>query len=200
MRRIPLCLGVLALAACAARPELPPATSDTAAVAPDYIIGPLDSVSVFVWGNPELTTSTTIRPDGKVTLPLVEDLPAAGKTSFQLARDIERELKDYVLDPIVTVTVGNYVGDFSQQIRVVGAAAQPQAIPYRANMTILDVMIAVGGLSEFAAGDRTTLIRRVGGEEKSYRVRLANLLKDGDVTANVRMQPGDVIIIPESWF
>jgi polysaccharide export outer membrane protein len=167
---------------------------------PQYIIGPLDSLSVFVWRNPELSTGAVVRPDGRVTLPLVEDLEAAGRTPVQLARDIEAALGEYILDPIVTVSVGGFVGPFSEQIRIVGEASRPMAIPYRADMTMLDVMIQVGGLTDFADGNETTLVRAVDGEQQQYRVRLDDLLQDGDISANVAVLPGDVIIVPESWF
>ncbi len=168
--------------------------------APFYLIGPGDSLNIFVWRNPDLSTSVPVRPDGRITIPLVEDLPASGKTPSQLARDIERELAKYVKDPMVTVMVTGFVGPYSQQVRVVGEAAQPQALPYRANMTVLDVMIAVGGLTEFAAGNRARLVRTVEGRQEIIELRLDDLLKDGDISANVAMMPGDTLIIPESWF
>lgn len=195
---------LLAIAACTNGGEtLPPAPTasvqDIEEVA-EYIIGPLDGIEVFVWGNPELSSSATVRPDGRVSLPIVEDMPAAGKTPSQLGRDIETELGKFVVDPIVTVSVNNFVGPFHQQVRIVGEASEPQAIPYRANMTILDVMIEVQGLTEFAAGNRTKLVRVENGEQIAYNVRLDDLLRSGDITANVSVMPGDVIIIPESWF
>lgn len=196
-----LLLGFFAMGGCTSYEDAPPAPPvDDQAEVPLYIIGPLDSLSVFVWRNPELSTGAVVRPDGRLTLPLVEDLPAAGKTPVELAREIEKALSEYILDPIVTVSVGGFVGPFSQQIRIVGEASRPQAIPYRANMTMLDVMISVGGLTEFADGNGTTLVRNVEGEQKKYRVRLDDLLQDGDISANVAVLPGDVIIVPESWF
>lgn len=195
------CVAVLALLGCGGPSrQLPPATADARVEAPTYVIGPLDTISVFVWRNPEISTSATVRPDGRVTLPLVEEMPAAGKTPAELARDIEQALSEFILDPFVSVTVDGFVGPFDQQIRIVGEAASPQAIPYRANMTVLDVMIAVGGLTEFAAGNQTTLVRVIDGEQTQFRVRLNDLLQDGDITANVLVQPGDVIIVPETWF
>jgi polysaccharide export outer membrane protein len=181
-------------------PSAPPATLQQTEDVPIYVIGPLDTLEVFVWGNPELSSGATVRPDGRVTLPIVEDMPAAGKTPAALAREIEEELGKFVVDPIVTVSVSGFVGPFAQQVRIVGEASEPQAIPYRANMTILDVMIAVQGLTEFAAGNRTQLVRTEGGEQIAYNVRLDDLLRDGDISANVSVFPGDVIIIPESWF
>jgi polysaccharide export outer membrane protein len=168
---------------------------------PDYIIGPGDSLQIFVWRNPELTTTVPVRPDGRITVPLVEDIQATGKTPTQLGRDMENVLKQYVQEPIVNIIVSRFVGPFGQQVRVVGEAAKPQAIPYRANLSILDVMIEAGGLTKFAAGNRAVIVRPgANGEEVSTRVRLDDLLRWGDVTANVKMLPGDILIIPQSWF
>ncbi len=192
---------------CASRQggvELPPATFVGGEEAPgeQYIIGPLDELTVFVWRNPELGAKVQVRPDGRITTPLIADLPAVGKTPAQLADDIKGKLTTYIQDPLVSVIVEKFNGTFSQQIRVVGATEKPASLPYRANMTLLDAMIEVGGLSEFAAGDRATLIRRdrATGSEQEYRLRIAKLLKRGDRTANVKLEPGDVIIIPESSF
>ncbi len=165
-----------------------------------YVIGPGDSVNVFVWRNSEVSTSVTVRPDGKITTPLVEDLQASGKTPSQLARNIEEVLSTYIKEPSVTVVVSGFVGPYNQQVRVVGEAAQPQALAYREHMTLLDVMIAVGGLTEYAAGNKARLTRYVNGEEQTFVVRAADLTKDGDISANVYMLPGDVLIIPETWF
>jgi len=165
-----------------------------------YLIGPGDSVSFFVWRNPEISNSVTVRPDGKITAPLVEELVASGKTPEQLARDVEEVLSTYIKEPIVTVMVSGFIGPYSEQIRIVGEAANPQAIPYREKMTALDVMIAVGGLTEFAAGNRASIVRVVDGEQKAYQVKLRDLLRKGDINANVDMKPGDVLIIPESFF
>jgi len=167
---------------------------------PHYVIGPLDQLQIFVWRNPEVSTGVTVRPDGLISVPLIEDLPATGKTPTQLARDIEAKLGVYIQEPIVTVIMSGFQGPFAQQVRVVGEAAQPQAISYRANMTLLDVMIAVGGTTEFAAGNRASLIRNVGGTQKQFAVRIDDLIKDGDISANVKILPGDVVIIPESIF
>ena len=191
----------LLLAGCATEPELPaPGAADPGAelTSPAYKIGPLDSVQVFVWQQPDLSGSFAVRPDGRITMPLIEDLTAAGKTPTELARDIEKELGKYVRDPIVTVMVGGFVGTFDQQIRVVGEAQKPTSLPYRANMTVLDVMITVGGLTEFADGNSAKLIRVEDGEPKVYRLRLDDLVRDGDITANAAVLPGDVIIIPQS--
>ena len=184
-------------------PELPAAlrqrTGAPPPASPDYLIGPHDAVSVHVWRNPELSMAVPVRPDGRVSLPLIEDMQAAGKTPTALARDIERHLARYVREPVVTVIVTGFVGPLDRQIRVVGEAARPQAIAFRDNMTMLDVMIQVGGLTPFAAGNRALLLR-AGAAEPGYRLRLADLLQDGDVSANVDVLPGDVVIIPQSWF
>lgn len=195
-------VAILLLAACSGygKGKLPPApfVSPGEGPGPNYLIGPGDGLSIHVWRNPELSVAVTVRPDGRLSMPLVEDLPATGKTPSALARDIEEQLGVYITQPIVTVVVQNFFGPFSQQVRVVGEAASPQAIPYRANMTLLDVMIQVGGLTEFAAGDRATLVRFEDGEQKEYGLKIESLLKDGEIEANVKILPGDVLIIPES--
>ncbi|MCS0584445.1 polysaccharide export protein [Massilia pinisoli] len=165
-----------------------------------YLIGPGDSVNIIVWRNPEVSMSVPVRPDGKITTPLVEDLPAAGKTSTALARDIEKALSKYIQQPVVTVIVTNFVGNYNEQIRVIGQAAKPQALPYRRDMSLMDVMIAVGGTTEFAAGNRAKLIRNVDGKQQQFNVRLDDLIKDGDISANVPMRAGDILVIPESFF
>ena len=184
-----------ALAACSTG-SYPPAPARVASPAYNYLIGPLDTVNIVVWRNPELSMSVPVRPDGKITVPLVEDLPALGKTSTQLARDIEKRLAKYIRDPVVTVIVTNFVGPYNQQIRVVGEATKPQVLPYRQKMTLLDVMIAVGGLTDFADGNDASILR----DGKQYSVRLTDLIRRGDASANVEMKPGDVLIIPQSWF
>ncbi len=191
---------VLGLSACADHPDLPMAAGLGDQEAPGYRIGPGDTIRIFVWGNPGLSDTVPVRPDGKVSIPLIEDLEVTDKTPTQVGRDIESRLGQYVQDPVVTVIVTDFVGPFNQQVRVVGAAAEPSAISYRANLTALDVMIEVGGLTEFAAGNRTTLVRTEGDEQVQYRVRLDDLIKDGDISANVDMRPGDILIIPESFF
>ena len=177
-----------------------PAAPVTAAT-PDYryVIGALDTVNIVVWRNPELSTTIPVRPDGRISTPLVEDIQALGRNPVELARDLEKALGKYIRDPQVTVIVTNFAGPFSEQIRIVGEAAKPQAIPYRQNMTVLDVMILVGGLTDFADGNRAVLVR--GAEKgKQYSVRLADLVRRGDISANVDVQPGDVLIIPQGWF
>lgn len=183
------------VAACTTLPPPPKTVGWT----PKYHIGAGDGLSIMVWQNSDLTTKTVVRPDGMISLPLIHDVRAAGKTPRQLALDIQRRLKKYVTNPLVTVMVNSFVGPYSQQIRVIGEAAKPQAIPYRRGMTALDAMIAVGGLTQFADGDRATLVRKVGGKEKSYRLHLGELLKDGDMSDNVPLKPGDVIIIPQTF-
>jgi polysaccharide export outer membrane protein len=191
---------VVALGACSGGQNLPTAAVGGSAERPQYRIGAGDNLRIFVWQNPELSVSVPVRPDGRISVPLLEDLLAAGKTPTDLSREVEERLSKYVQDPLVTVIVTGFVGDYTEQVRVVGQATNPLAIPYRANMTLLDAMISVGGLGQFAAGNRSTLVRTVGGEQKQYRVRVADLIKDGDISANVDLLPGDVIIIPESFF
>jgi len=186
-----------ALAACAT--SYPPPPEKVASPEYNYLIGPLDTINIIVWRNQELSMSVPVRPDGKVTVPLVEDLPALGKDSTQLARDIEKALAKYIRDPVVTVIVTSFVGPYSEQIRVFGEAARPQALPYRQKMTLLDVMIAVGGLTDFADGNAASILRAADGGQQ-YRVRLKDLIRRGDVSANIEMRPGDVLIIPQSWF
>ncbi|MBK1672777.1 sugar ABC transporter substrate-binding protein [Ectothiorhodospira shaposhnikovii] len=189
---------ILVLSGCATRH--PPLAAVEFTGSPDYIIGPGDNVNIFVWRQPELSMSVPVRPDGKITTPLIEDVPAANKTPTQLARDMEEVLSVYVRDPVVTVIVTGFRGPYDQQIRVVGQATNPQAIPYNENMTLLDVMIAVGGVTEFAAGNRASIVRSINGEERQFGVRINDLINKGDIGANVAVLPGDILIIPESWF
>lgn len=168
--------------------------------ASDFRLAPGDTVNIFVWRNPELSVTVPIRPDGRITIPLVEDLSASGKTPHELAREIETNLGAFVKNPVVTVILASNGAANSQQVRVIGAAAKPQSIPYRDGMTLLDVMITAGGLSSFAAGNRASLVRTVNGESKQFHARLEDLLKNGDITANARMHPGDILIIPEARF
>ena len=167
---------------------------------PEYVIGPGDSLQIFVWRNPEVSTNVPVRPDGRISSPLVEDMVASGKTATQLARDIERELSVYLKEPLVTVMVTGFIGPYNQQIRVVGEATTPKVLSFRADMTLLDVMIEVGGLTEFAAGNKARVIRTINGKQHQYIVRLDDLIRDGDISANIAVLPGDVLIIPESWF
>jgi polysaccharide biosynthesis/export protein len=189
-----------AAAGCASYPSHPPAPRSVASPDYNYMIGPLDTLQIIVWRNPELSMSVPVRPDGKVSVPLVEDLPAIGKNPSQLARDIERAMGKFIRDPLVTVVVTTFNGPFSEQVRVVGEAAKPQALPYRQKMTLLDVMIAVGGLTDFADGNNASVLRTDADGGKQYNVRLRDLVRRGDVSANIEMKPGDVLIIPQSWF
>ena len=195
-------IGLLAglMTACAGFSSSYPAAPEAAAT-PDYnyIIGPGDTLIISVWRNPELSMSVPVRPDGKVTMPLVDELVAQGKTSVELAREVEKVLGKLVRDPVVTVIVTGFVGPYSEQIRVVGEAAKPQALPYKQKMTLLDVMIAVGGLTDFADGNNASITRAAEGN-KRYAVRIKDLIKRGDISANVEMKPGDVLIIPQGWF
>jgi polysaccharide export outer membrane protein len=201
-------LGTLALSGCATTGggnQLPPASFVAMQEGPgeDYVIGPLDELTVSVWRNPELSAEKIqVRPDGRITTPLVSDMPAVGKTPAMLSEDIRLQLSQYIEEPLVSVIVTNFAGTFSQQVRIIGATEKPASIPFRANMTVLDAMIAVGGLSEFAAGNKAKLIRfdKQLGRQREYGLRLGNLLKKGESEANVMLQPGDVIIIPESMF
>jgi polysaccharide biosynthesis/export protein len=188
----------LMLVACSTA-KYPPAPVAAATPEYRYLIGPLDTVNIIVWRNPELSLSVPVRPDGYISTPLVEDLPAIGRNPTDLARDLEKALGKYSRDPVVTVVVTAFTGAASEQIRIVGEATRPQAIPYRQNMTLLDVMIQVGGLTDFADGNAAVLVR---GKEsgKQYSVRIKDLIKRGDISANVDVRPGDVLIIPQGWF
>jgi polysaccharide export outer membrane protein len=199
--------GALAVSGCARARSghtLPPATfvSSDDIAAEKYVIGPLDQLNIFVWRNPELSTKIQVRPDGMITTPLISDLVAAGKTPAQLADDIRSALTKYIDNPQVSVMVDSFQGTFAQSVRIVGATDKPASLPYRANMTLLDAMIAVGGLSQYAAGNHARLIRhdRATGRQIQYDLKIASLLKHGDIKANVRLEPGDIIIIPESMF
>ncbi len=166
----------------------------------EYIIGAGDVLKIFVWGNAELSGEIPVRPDGRITTPLVEDMVASGKTPTQLARDMEQKLKRYMKKPVVTVTVTQFVGRFTEQIRVVGEVTKPMTLPYRESITVLDVIIEVGGLTDFAAGNRATIARTVNGKSKKIQVKLDDLLEQGDLSENLHMQPGDVLFVPEAWF
>ena len=210
--KLALALGVggLALGGCvgggtkSAGNSLPPATfvGSDSADSEKYIIGALDSLTIFVWRNPELGAKVQVRPDGMITTPLITDMVAVGKTPAALADDIRVALTQYIEDPRVSVMVDSFQGTFGQQIRIVGATEKPASLPYRANMTLLDAMIEVGGLSQYAAGDKARLVRhdKASGNQVEYDLKIARLLKKGDTSANVKLQPGDVIIIPESMF
>ena len=209
--KLALAVGVsaLALSGCASGAQTTGKTLPTASfvgtgapVTEEYIIGALDELTIFVWRNPELGAKVQVRPDGRITTPLIADMHAVGKTPKQLSDDIKKVLVKYIEDTIVSVMVDRFQGTFSQQIRIVGATEKPASLPYRANMTLLDAMIEVGGLSEFAAGDKARLVRqdRRTGRQTEYDIKISRLIKKGDTSANVRLEPGDVIIIPESMF
>lgn len=202
--RYPLLIAALSLAAiglggCASsKPVVTPAATAPPVLTDEYMIGPGDTVQIFVWQHPEVSVSIPVRPDGRISTPLVEDMLAVGKTPTSLARDIELALGEYIRSPKVNVIVSNFVGTFSNQVRVVGQAAAPQAIPFRQELTLLDVMIQVGGLADNAAGNRAKIVRRNGDNQVEIPVRLEDLLNKGKISANVAMRPGDVLIIPES--
>ena len=187
------------LAGCAGVASgLPPAPQSAATQDYSYIVGSGDALNITVWRNPELNMTVTVRPDGKISTPLINDLVVQGKTPAQITADIQKGLGKYVIDPNVSVVVTSFIGPYSQQIRVIGEAARPQFLPYKQQMTLLDVMIAVGGLTDFAAGNDATILRT--SEHAQYAVRLKDLIKRGDISANVEMKPGDVLIIPQSFF
>jgi polysaccharide export outer membrane protein len=189
---------VLLLGACGTT-QPPPGKPGPRVEAP-YLVGPGDTLNVVVWRSPELSVTVPVRPDGKITTPLVEDLQASGNTTSQIARQMEQVLSRYVQNPVVTVIVTNFSGPYSQQVRVIGEAAKPQALAYRENMTLLDVMIAVGGITDFAAGNRASILRTEGGKSYKFGVRLTDLIRGGDLSANVEMRPGDILVIPQSYF
>ncbi len=203
-----LCAWVLLTVGCAQLNQINPLANHLepapreSATAKDWVyrIGPGDSLQIFVWRHQDLSTSVQVRPDGRFSTALIKEHIATGKTPPELANEIEELLSEYVRDPLVTVFVGGFVGEYYDQVRVVGEAAQPRAIPYRRGMTVLDMLIQVGGLTEYAAGNRTVLVRYSEGGEKEYGLRLTDLISDGDISANVAMEPGDILIIPEAWF
>jgi len=192
----------LGLAGCSGLETLPsaPVSGDVSDLQSEYRIGSDDQLRIFVWRNPELSNTVSVRPDGKISVPLIEDMKATGKTPTQLARDLEKSLARYIQNPIVTVIVSGFTGPFEDRVRIIGEASRPQALPYRSTMTLLDVMIAVGGVTNFAAGNRATLTRIVDSKQKTFRLRIDDLIRDGDLTANVKILPGDVIVVPEAWF
>lgn len=187
------------LSACGSAYRYPLAPAETAATEHRYRIGPLDQLNIIVWRNAELSATVTVRPDGRISVPLVEDVMAAGKSPAELAKEVEQTLSRVVRDPAVTVIVSGFQGVYSDQIRIVGEATRPQSVPFRQNMTMLDVMIQAGGLTDFADGNAAVLVRGAEGG-KQYSVRLKDLLKRGDISANVQVRPGDIVIVPQSWF
>jgi len=189
------------ISGCADSPrKIAVASNSTALPKSEYLIGPGDTLQVFVWRNPDLSVTVPVRPDGNISIPLVEDITADGKSPTVLAREIEKQLARYVRNPVATVIVTGFIGPFNKQIRVIGQAAKPQALPYRQNMALLDVMIQVGGLTEFAAGNKAKIIRQIDNKKIELNVRLEDLIQGGDVSADVNMYPGDILIIPETWF
>lgn len=200
-----LLISLFALPAAGAEPagaalSAPPSAPPAVAVEPQYVIGPGDTVQVFVWRNAELSVTVPVRPDGKISTPLVEDMVAVGRTSSELAREIEKVLAEYIRSPQVNIIVTNPVSTFSQ-IKVIGEVANPQSVPYREGLTVLDVVLAVGGLTEFAAGNRAKIVRKnENGKSVDIRVRLESLVRKGKMSENVDVQPGDVLIVPESFF
>lgn len=193
-------IATLLLAGCAGAPPLPPAPPASSLPSAEYRIGPGDSLNIFVWRNPELTVTVPVRPDGRVSIPLVEDVVAIGKTPTALAREYEQRLGRYIKEPLVTVIVQNFVGPIPDQVRIIGEASQPRSLPYRADMTVLDAMIAVGGLTRYAAGNDSVIVRTVNGAQNTYSVHLSDLIRDGDIASNVALQPGDILIIPQRLF
>lgn len=193
------CMAATVLLAGCAFNRYPPAPVTAATPDYSYKIGPLDTVNIIVWRNPELSTNVPVRPDGKISTALISEMQAAGMTPEQLAMELQTALTKYVRDPLVSVVVTSFQGPSSEQIRIIGEAAKPQAIPFRQGMTLLDVMILVGGLTDFADGNGAVLVR---GKEsgKQYSIRLKDLLRRGDISANVDVRPGDVIIVPQGWF
>jgi polysaccharide biosynthesis/export protein len=195
-------LGLVAVLLCGCAfhgglPPAPPQAADTPQ--PRYRIGPLDTLNIVVWHNPELSGPVTVRPDGFISLPLVGDLKAAGRSPAELSQDARNALARLVLDPVVSVVVTGFQGVYADQIRIVGEAVRPQAVPFRQDMTLLDVMIQVGGMTDFADGNGAVLIRGAEGGTQ-FRIRLKDLLKRGDISANVSMRPGDIVLVPQSWF
>jgi len=191
---------VLVMAGCGGAPELPPAPPASSLPSAEYRIGPGDSLQIFVWRNPELTVTVPVRPDGRISIPLVEDVVAIGKTPTALAREYEQRLGRYIKEPLVTVIVEGFVGPIPDQVRIIGEASQPRSLPFRADMTLLDAIIAVGGLTRYAAGNDTVIVRTANGQQTTYAVHLADLIRDGDISSNVALQPGDILIIPQRLF
>ena len=187
------------LPGCGVLGSYPPAPQTVETQDHRYKIGPLDTLNILVWRNPELSATITVRPDGRISAPLVEDLMAAGRNPADLSREVEKVLAKFIRDPVVTIVVSGFQGTYPEQIRIVGEAARPQSVPYRQQMTVLDVMIQAGGLTDFADGNGAVLVRGSEGG-KQYSVRLKDLLKRGDISANVAVKPGDIVIVPQSFF
>ncbi len=188
------------LSGCASGPGTPYDAKNAQFSETDYVIGAGDALNVIVWRNPEVSMVVTVRPDGKISTPLVEDIVADGKTPSILAREIESKLSKFIQSPVVTVVVTSFSGPYSEQVRVIGEAAKPQALAYRHGMTVMDVIIGVGGITEFASGNKATIIRNTDGNQQKINVRLNDLIKDGDISANMPVRPGDILLIPQSFF
>jgi polysaccharide export outer membrane protein len=196
-----LALVLPVLAGCGSNIGTQPAPVSTAAAASDYQIGPGDHLQVFVYESPTLSVGDIpVRPDGRLSLPLVPDLVAAGRTPSELAHDISERMKQYIKDPNVSVMVHSFVGTLDRQIKVIGEATEPMALPYSDHMTVLDVMIASKGLTKYASGNSAVIVRRANGQQETIKVRLADLIKNGDVSQNIEMRPGDTLIIPQTFF
>lgn len=205
--KISTCLAIISVSffiivttGCATKSDMMAPATVSEAADHDYLIGPGDTVNINVWRNPEVSMSVPVRPDGKITTPLVEDVIAIGKTSTELARDIEKALAKFIQQPVVTVIVTGFSGPYGEQIRVIGQATRPQALAYRQGMSLMDVLIAVGGITEFASGNKANIIRTVDGKQQTFNIRINDLIKDGDISANVPVRPGDILVIPQSFF
>lgn len=197
-----VCSGAAAQERGDAQPSAPAADAQVPAeqtVSADYLIGPGDTLQIFVWRNPELTATIPVRPDGKITTPLVQDMVAVGKTPSQLSRDIEQVLSEYIRSPQVNVIVTNPVSTFSQ-VKVIGQVVNPQSLPYREGMRVLDAVLAAGGLGQFASGNRAKIVRKIDGKDKELRVRLDDLINRGNLEHNLELKPGDVLVVPQSFF
>lgn len=191
---------MLVVAGCHGAPPLPSAPPASSLPSSEYVIGPGDRLNIFVWRNPELSLTVNVRPDGRLSIPLVNDVVAIGKTPTQLGTELEQRLAKYIKEPVVTVIAEGFVGPFSEQVRVIGEAAQPRALAYSTGMTALDAMIEVGGLTRYAAGNDAVIVRTIDGRQATYSVHLDDLIRDGDVSSNVALQPGDILIIPQRLF
>lgn len=189
---------LIALGACRELPPPPTLSESDVLDTPEYIIAPLDTVQVFVWRAPDLSVTVPVRPDGRITIPLVEDLPAAGKTSTVLARDVEKALQPYVQNPKATVVVEGFASQTAQMVKVIGEVARPVTVHYQMHMSVLDIMAEAQGLTEFADGNDAKLIRKVDGQERTYQLHLKDLLDDGRMSANAKLRPGDLIVVPKS--
>jgi len=203
LRVIAKILLTLLLVSCSAKqyPELPPSTTvGSSTESYDYIIGAGDTLSIYLWGYDDLQDTVPVRPDGQITTKLVEDLTAAGKTPSELARELETAYAEFVNNPVATVSISEFSGNRDQQVRIIGSSAEPTSVPFNVGMTLLDLLIEAGGVGEFASGNRATLIRSADGERKNYSLRIDDLVRKGDISANVELHPGDVVLIPESWF